>query len=118
MPSGGPSTRQYGQFRVLDLILGTPLMMSHFGPFDSKRRRVGKLFLKGPQLTRACGPDQSLGSEAYWGHRGIAPWLPESSLTSQQWRLPLKPPSRGEGKFEGEGGFSGTLPPLQGKFVV
>ena len=24
----------------------------------------------------------------------------------------------GEGKFEGEGGFSGTLPPLQGQFVM
>ena len=30
-------------------------------------------------------------------------------------QTPLK---GGEGKFEGEGGFSGTLPPLQGKFVV
>ena len=25
---------------------------------------------------------------------------------------------RGVGKFEGEGGFSGTLPPLQGQFVM
>ena len=28
------------------------------------------------------------------------------------------PLQRGEGKFEGEGGFCGTLPPLQGKFLM
>ena len=27
-------------------------------------------------------------------------------------------PAGGEGKFEGEGGFSGTLPPLQGQFAM
>ena len=32
--------------------------------------------------------------------------------------LPRHPLQGGEGKFEGEGGFCGTLPPLQGKFVM
>ena len=62
MPSRGPSTRKYGKFRVLDLILGDPLMMSHFGPPDSKRQNEYRAPNSGSEESPAINMGPSLPS--------------------------------------------------------
>ena len=88
---------------------GDPLTISQFGPPPgSKRRRVGRPFLKeGP------GQRSSAQNKASLAGASVRDSIPDSSSS-----CPGSPLKGGRGSLKGRGGFSGTLPPLQGKFVM
>ena len=94
-----------------------PLTMSHFGPPDSKRQRVGRPFLEGPG-PRSAAQSKAARQCVVKFSRDVWPvpqQLPACSLTP----VSLEAPERGgRGSLKGRGGFSSTLPPLQGKFVM
>ena len=88
---------------------GDPLTMSHFGPPDSIRRRVGRLPARGGTWPRVSEPaTRARPSGALEkGKKGL-------STPSE---VPSVTPVRGEGKFEGEGGFSAPPSPSRQKWL-
>ena len=78
-----------------------PLTMSHFGPPDSKRQRVGEAISEGGWPGPSKAARQGLVKFSTLPRR-----LPACSLTPQhQFQLPWRPLKGGKGKFEGEGGL-------------
>ena len=68
-------------------------------------------------LHRQAVASPSLGGEAFLISWKGQQWQTGACQGSLLLRCPATP-AGGVGKFEGEGGFSGTLPPLQGQFVM
>ena len=85
---------------------GDPLTMSHFGPPDSIRRRVGRPLSRGGAWPRFSGV-------ATWAGRPFTKGGKQALSTASE--VPSVTPVRGEGKFEGEGGFSAPSLPFKAK---